>query len=903
MKTKYIFLAILLVFAGAGYLYTIAPTASFWDCGEFIAVSYALCVPHPPGTPFFEMFGRCWVMLWKVISMILPISKEVAWQMNLTAVVSSLFSLALVYLMTLKLLQRWRRDDSSLIPFVGAFAAGLALAFSYTFWENSLETEMYSPSTAVILLITWLALRWHEDYERHINRNYFILFIFYLVFLTSGIHLAAFLAVIPLFIYIFTVDRRLLKDLNLWLLGIFVVVSFFSLFITSDQMFRPSMILLFIILIGSVVIAFGYTARYSNSTFFWSGVLIVMAGISAEGYLVVRGSVLTKQYKTQVAYAPRINQCDPADFWSYFEGKGSFYDVLHRKQYPPMKVLPRQTQLENSMNAVQGYFEQIKTYLRYFSWQFVSEESFKNLRVLRFVLLLIFYFIGLWGILEHFKYDKKTFILVFLLFFMTSIAMLSYLNLKFSPSDPNPQHQPREVRERDYFFHPGFAYFTIFLGIGFVAFLDWLRRYFKNINQAQYVGIFLIVALSIVPFGSHFSHKNRYGNWVPRDFGYNMLTCCDDNSLVFTNGDNDTFPLWFVQEVLDHKRSVIVANLSLLNTNWYIKQLKYWGAPITFPDEFINTCDTWPYRTPDGRVMLVKDIMIRHMLANNVGLEMQQADFLSTPNEFAHKYVQGRKGKMAIYFASTVEYSNFDGLNPYMRLEGLVYRITADSLPLVQGLIPTDIRKTEDLLYNKMRYTGIFDPKDFPFLSRIIPDFEKRQKEGEFIDYRVYKDDNTLRTLSNIPASLFALGYEYQRNGKLDEAKKAWQWALAYNPPDSYVFLANLGTIYLLSEDYDSCLFYLRKIEEQRVKDANTFFRMAACYQAKGNLIRAEEYLRKAISAQPRFRGAYEALVGLYLNNNKINEAIGILKEWLNLAPGDSSAERMLAELTSRKQK
>ncbi len=887
MKPKHIFLVLILCIAGGVYLYTMAPTVSFWDCGEFIAVAYALGVPHPPGTPFFAIFGRVWLLLFKILSSILPISKEVAWHMNLSAVTSSLISLAFIYNIVLRLLKRWRQDENSTIPYVGAFAACLTIAFTYTFWDNSLETEMYAPATAIALFLTWLALRWHESHEQKVNRNRLILFIFYLVFLTSGIHLTAFLVIVPLYIFILYAEKRFKRDIYFWLAGIFVVLGFFAAYISSDSFFKPSLVLLALICVSAFIVQITYGDRYKNAVFFWITVLVALIGFSPQLYLMVRADVLTKQYKAGDVSAPKINECDPRTYQA-------FYDVLHRKQYEPMSVLPRRTQLEMNISSAQGYIEQIKTYLRYFSWQFVSEQFHQLPRVL---LLLIFYFFGLWGIYEHFKKDKKTFLLIFILFFMTSFAMMTYLNLKFSPSDPNPAHNPREVRERDYFFHPGFAFFAIFLGIGFVTFLDWIKSYFRKINHAQNIGMGLIVLLAIVPFATHIHDKNRYGNWIPRDYGYNMLACCEDNSVVFTNGDNDTFPLWFIQEVLGYKRSVIIANLSLINTDWYIKQLKYWGAPITFSDRIISRL--MPFRTPDGKIMLVKDIMVRHILANNAGKEIDDVDYIIDQGQFAHKFLRNQKGKMTIYFATTVSNDNLEGFQPYLRLEGLVYRVVPDSSIQVTPIgIETDVEQTEDLFYRKMKYTGIFNPEDYPALDQIIPDFERRRKDGEFIDYKVYKDENTRRLLVNYAAGLFALGFEYQNLNRTSDTKKTWQWALLFRPEGNFSFLYNLSVLYFFTGNYDSALLYLTQIEDLGMKDAGVYFRMAACYQAMGNNIKAEEYLRKTIQVQPRFREAYELLVGLYVTTGQIEKAAGVLRDWLKMAPADTSARRMLDDLS-----
>jgi tetratricopeptide (TPR) repeat protein len=330
-------------------------------------------------------------------------------------------------------------------------------------------------------------------------------------------------------------------------------------------------------------------------------------------------------------------------------------------------------------------------------------------------------------------------------------------------------------------------------------------------------------------------------------------------------------------------------------------QLKYWGSPVTFPDDFIKTCDTWPTRMPDGRVILVKDILIRHIIANNVGIEMTEMDYFNPQPDFVRKFVRGQQGKKTIYFATTVSDDNLEGFKPYLRLEGLVYRVVGDSSRVANeaaGAIETDIKKTEDFFYNRMRYTGIFYTEDFPFLTSIVPGFDARRRRGEFTSVPVFKDENTNRLLSNYAAGLFSLGYEYQRMGNMAKTKQNWLWAMRFRPERSIAFLYNLSTLYLQTNDFDSSLIYLRAIEAQGIRDAGIYFRIAGCYQALGNSPQAIGYLRKTIALQPRLREAYELLVGIYLNQDQTQNAIGVLNEWLSIAPQDSAARHMLEELT-----
>jgi len=404
----------------------------------------------------------------------------------------------------------------------------------------------------------------------------------------------------------------------------------------------------------------------------------------------------------------------------------AFNKVLHRDQYGPAQIIPRKTQPQTGMGIFEGYIWQLDLLRNYLFWQPVTTGT--N-RWFRSIVLALFTWFIIWGMITLYRREKKVFLLTIMIMVMLTFAITGYLNLRFSPSDSNPKHQPREVRERDYFFHTTDVYFGIFMGIGLLAFTDFVRKEGKNKRILNIISLGGIVVYSVVPFFSNIQVNNRYGMFIPKDYGYNMLSSCDRGAVLFTNGDNDTFPLWFAQEVLNIRRDVIIANLSLINTNWYIKQLKDWGVPISFSDYVIDRLE--PRMTSDRRVIYVKDIMIRNILATNAGIELENVDYFIPQEQFAEKYLKGYKGDIPIYFASTVSRENFEGFAPYCRLEALVYLVTPDSL---DPNINVDIAKSKELFYNTYRYTGIFPPEKQAAVKDIVMDFNKRKKEGEFYD-------------------------------------------------------------------------------------------------------------------------------------------------------------------------
>ena len=199
----------LAVFASAFGLYvkTLAPTVSFWDCGEFIASSYILGVPHPPGAPLYVLLGRVFTLL--------PFG-EIAWRVNLMSALSSALGIWFVYLTSAALIRR-ALGGSSLMPFgdrrdysviAGASMAALALAVSYTYWFNAVEAEVYGYSILFVTAGMWLIFYW-EGTQHGPGNDRWLFLIAYLFGLGGGIHLLCLLTIPSLLILAWHADQRL----------------------------------------------------------------------------------------------------------------------------------------------------------------------------------------------------------------------------------------------------------------------------------------------------------------------------------------------------------------------------------------------------------------------------------------------------------------------------------------------------------------------------------------------------------------------------------------------------------------------------------------------------------------------------------------------------------------------
>lgn len=197
------------------YLYTVAPTVAFWDCGEYIGASHSLGIPHPPGNPLYVLIGR-------VFSIIFFFFNQVAFRINLISVFAGAFTAMFVYLIIVRAMiafigmpdNKWKQITIYLSGVVGA----LYCAFGYTFWFSAVEASVYIPSMFMVAINTWIAIVWAQSKDPDRDR-YLILFA-YLAFLGIAIHMMSMLSLIPVFLFVALTDQEKLKDWRFWLVSL-----------------------------------------------------------------------------------------------------------------------------------------------------------------------------------------------------------------------------------------------------------------------------------------------------------------------------------------------------------------------------------------------------------------------------------------------------------------------------------------------------------------------------------------------------------------------------------------------------------------------------------------------------------------------------------------------------------
>ncbi|MDP2960124.1 MAG: hypothetical protein Q8N71_01760, partial [candidate division Zixibacteria bacterium] len=289
--------------------------------------------------------------------------------------------------------------------------------------------------------------------------------------------------------------------------------------------------------------------------------------------------------------------------------------------------------------------------------------------------------LGLLGVAEGIRRLKGIGWMLLFLVLISSVGLVLYMNFgdgtKYNPLAGEIQRL--EVRDRDYFFIPAFVFYAILMGLGISRVLSYLGENYNRWKIGKFGGkslvyglsvIFLLVPLMPLERGLH-SPINRRNNYLAYDYAYNILNSCEKDAILFTNGDNDTFPLWFIQQVEKVRTDVRVINLSLANTDWYMKQQKnIWKVPLSFTDRQIERL--LPIAYSDGKVSRVQDQIIDNILETN-------------------------KWKYPISFSTTVEPTNrvYKGrpLESHLLMEGMVYRLVQE-----EGKMMVNVEKTEKLL-------------------------------------------------------------------------------------------------------------------------------------------------------------------------------------------------------------
>ncbi|UCG51165.1 MAG: DUF2723 domain-containing protein [Candidatus Latescibacterota bacterium] len=780
------------------YSATMGRSAAFWDAGEFIAASYTLGVPHSPGTPLYIILGRVFTLL--------PLPLSIAGKVNLISALFGALGVLFAYALTIRFLDAVLGKSQSIADTVikvgGGLVGALFLAASDTYWFNATESEVYALSAFFMGFITWLGLKWAENPTGRKSTS-FVYLLFYLLALSVGFHLGTVLAFSGVFFLVLMTRSKTFTDVE------FVIASFgMAILIADATIYRNGTFTLVLLAIFALALLWYAVAKKSPFALICTGLFIL--GISVHFYLMIRSS-----------HNPAIDEGDP-ETWRML------YAAIRREQYPPPNMLVRKASI--------GF--QLQHFVDYFQNQFRMASAYIGKLNMGAVVPLA---LGIWGMVDHYSKHKKTFVMLMVTFIVTSLGLVVFLN--FSDT---------EVRERDYFYSPAFYYFAIFIGIGVASLLSEIRKFAVTKGVTGLAPIVVpCVLLLVLPFFTarhyYFSH-DRSNNYICRKYAINMLIGLEENGIVFTNGDNDTFPLWYIQEVENYRKDLRVVNLSLLNTPWYIEQLRDNEPRVNIKWSDSELQRLAPIATKDGW-LLIRDIAVQHILKHNAS---------SRP----------------IYFAVTIPPEIYAPYRDFLEMEGLAYRVVPR-----KGRNMINTAKLEENIWELYDFTGI-----------LTADMKR--------DDSIYKPSYVRRLVQNYAAAFTQLGFIKGREDDFAGAVKNLDVALQISP-DLEPAMLWLGWYHLESGDTAAALdFYKRQIR-RRPDRPDLFYRLAGVYERLGHMDSALVALDELIIRDPNHREAVMSAVGIALRHQMVERAKGYLRNWIATHPNDESMAKALEELES----
>ena len=689
----------------AVYVLTLAPTVTFWDAGEFIAAARTLGIPHPPGTPLFVMIAHAWGML-------VPIG-EFAYRTNLLSALFSASAAGLFFLVVHRsirgVVEGLPDGTARALRVGGAAAAALLGAFSFTNWQNSNEREVYTVATFTTAAMAWAAMLWRS--RRGTERGQrFLLLIVYLAGVSIGNHLLALLAVPGVLAFLVVTLRhdpaadparrraewgQVAVLAGVW--ALLVGTGLGSIGLTA---------------VGAVcfVAAAIYAATGGAGAFAAAALGLAAVGVTPYLFLYLRSG-----------QSPIINEADPSTL-------DALLAVIRRAQYPPRTPFDDPTELHGPENpgrtlALVGW--QLANYFQYFDWQWGRTLG----EGLRQVLTFLFLTLGLRGLWEQRRSDRAASWLLLGIFLVTGLGLVGYMNFKpgFSLAFHRwPEPQDHEVRERDYFFVVSFIVWGLWAGIGAAAFAADLA---KRTAARRLAPALLLVAL--VPLFLNWSKASRRHGPDARlaaDFAYDLLNSAPPYGILFTYGDNDTFPLWWAQEVEGIRQDVTVVCLALANTDWYMRQLR--DNPVRPVDpaqvpalwrDSIPKAPAWPLHgmTDSMIATAMNGYLVNEPTEVRLGplvRTLSQGTVLY-PNEIVSmSIVQHNVGRRPVVWSVTAG-SGFAGLRSYVVQRGLGFELrtsppdTTDpdlDLKRLAGA-PLHLPDTEALVYDTYRYAGLLE--------------------------------------------------------------------------------------------------------------------------------------------------------------------------------------------------
>src|SRR5437773_761034 len=686
------------------YVLTLAPTTQFWDTSEYIAAAKVLGIPHPPGNPLFTLVAHTWGMI--------PWAASYAVRINLFAAATSAVAAGCWFLIGERLLRTivpttWPRR-------LAALAGALCAATAFTVWNQSVVNEkVYTFSLLSIALILWFILRW-DDQPAGTGHDHYLLLIVYLLALTSTNHMMGVLVgtvvVVLLFPPLKGERHASPEEERLEWTQFYVFTAVYGLIVSTGLESWKPFAAASVLYVAALLFAWWHA---NNWRFALLALGAAVVGLSVIVFLPIRA-----------AHYPPINEGEPTTWHA-------LYDVLTRGQYGKPPITQRQA----------SFFAQLFMSGQYCSWQWGRDLAERWQALLG----VLFGFLGVLGAWRHWLADRRRAIAMTSLMVTFTLILIFYLNFKYGYSQyldrPNLL---REVRERDYFFIASFALWGVWVGMGLATLMEWIQDALRATipeEARRWAMATPVLVLACVPLYTNHFTASRAHETLARDFASDLLNSVEPYGVLVTAGDNDTFPLWFAQEVEGIRPDITVVSLALANTDWDVPQMQ--RRPIVTYDPAAGPAvyrgKTWPQ--PTGPLLNFTPAQIDSLpqyypLQQRVGLNLGGVLVTLDPQMLGREWIERADivvleaikdniAKRPIYFSRTVGiYADQFSLTGYLEGQGFARKLHGQPIAPSDSVLPVgqlgyvNVPRSVALLFDVYHISGAARPRARGWVDR-----------------------------------------------------------------------------------------------------------------------------------------------------------------------------------------
>lgn len=872
------------------YTYTMYPTLSFWDSGEFIATAAGLQIGHPPGAPLYQLIGALLASLFgfdnpiyvtRCISFISPLSMGL--------------SVMFLFWILVRMLNRFSAMQPGNI--IASVIGALCFAFADSIWFSATEAEVYALSMLLSLMVFWLTLKWDDT-----SKSSYLLLAIFILGLALCVHQLS-LLVLPAAVVVIYFHRRKTGYLGLFvhiLLGGGVVAGLVFFVLPALLKLLAAAGVVAVVIYALLTVAGLFFARRKGCPkleFTLLGIFFFLIGLSTYAIVPIRSSanppmnnynpsdctslmryvnrenytkapLLYGQYYTALpperfeatdaglkpVFAKQLQTVFPR-MWNY-ESEATENAYIEWTGRPKNTVMVNGEEREKPSFAqnLQFFFTYQMNYMyfRYLLWNFCGRtndvqgygdyknsqwatgiepvDGFLNVsteelnpqaakgRNIYWAIPLI---LCLFGSFYQVAKDPKHFTVNATLFFYNSFALILFLN--------QSAYQPRE---RDYVFLLSFVSMSIWLAVGVLG-ISQIIVNMVRLRYPRYVAP-AFLAVPLLMLWQNFDDHNHHGQYTASNFAISMLNSCEKNAILFTNGDNDTFPLWWAQNVCGVRRDVRVINLQLLNSDEQIAQLarrEYTSAPIktnipveSYKGNFLYaqiypSFDTLELSRAVKNLTLAEQsemfygMRVHHLNTNRfflvkgsdtIAWKYDRLD-LSRSSLAALDIIAANIDSRPLYFSS-YSVDDFFGLEDYMRLEGFAYRLSGRK------------KEKKEIMEQK---AGVIDE------DKMYANFAHAFRWRNFKKNGVYYNEIERDMVSQYFQASISLAYKLFQTGKKEKALFVCNTLENNFPTDKHYYplaWADIAMIYSLSGENDKAEAHIQYAVGEFEKRCNHYF-------------------------------------------------------------------------------